>query len=59
MSKNTAFIGFRAPEWMADGIKAVAEKRRVPADSIVLRWALEDLLAREGITEPDAEHTAA
>lgn len=61
MSENKAFIGFRAPAWMRDGVKEVAKRQRVDVDSIVLRWAVEDYLKREGITEPgsDAEPTAA
>jgi hypothetical protein len=53
MPENKAFIGFRAPKWMRDGVREVAKKHRVDVDSIVLRWAIEDYLKREGITEPD------
>jgi hypothetical protein len=37
----------------------VAKKHRVRGMSDPIRWALEDLLQREGITPPDAEQTAA
>jgi hypothetical protein len=49
----------RVPAWVADGLKAVAEKHRARGISDPIRWALEDLLEREGITAPPAEQTAA
>jgi hypothetical protein len=49
----------RVPGWMADGLKTVAEKHRVRGISDPIRWALQDMLEREGITEPTAEPTAA
>lgn len=52
-------LNARVPRWMADGLKQVAKKHRVRGMSDPLRWAVEDLLKREGITPPDAEQPAA
>jgi hypothetical protein len=49
----------RIPQWMADGLATVAEKHRVQNVSLVARWAIEDMLKREGITEPGADPAAA
>lgn len=49
----------RVPGWMMDGLKEVAEKHRTRSVSDPIRWALEDLLGREGITAPATEQTAA
>jgi hypothetical protein len=49
----------RIPEWMATGLKTVAKKHRVRHVSDPVRWALEDMLKREGITAPTADQTAA
>jgi hypothetical protein len=52
-------LNARVPQWMAEGLKQVAKKHRVRGMSDPIRWALEDLLKREGITAPDVEQTAA
>jgi hypothetical protein len=52
-------LNCRIPRWMANGLKDVAKKHRVRGVSDPVRWALEDLLAREGITEPGADPAAA
>lgn len=52
-------LNARVPKWMADGLRDIAKKHRVRGMSDPIRWALEDYLAREGITPPDIEQTAA
>lgn len=50
----------RIPLWMAEGLEEVAKRHRVTNTSLVTRWALEDLLRREGITDPETgDQTAA
>lgn len=56
-TRNDAQIVARTPQWMADGLDTLAKKSRVPM-AVVVRWAVEDWLTREGIT-PDAEQPAA
>lgn len=51
--QNDHPLNARIPQWMADGLAAVAEKKRVKNVSMVTRWAIEDLLKREGITAPE------
>jgi hypothetical protein len=52
-------LNARVPRWMADGLREVAKKKRVRGMSDPIRWAIEDLLQREGITNPDEEPAAA
>jgi len=51
----------RIPAWMSAGLKEVAKQKRIRHTSDPVRWAIEDFLAKEGITAPatDSEPTAA
>jgi hypothetical protein len=46
---------------MSAGLKEVAKQKRIRHTSDPVRWAIEDFLAKEGITAPatDSEPTAA
>jgi hypothetical protein len=57
-AQNTTPLRCRIPDWMAKGLEEVAKKHRVDNVSLVTRWAIEDMLKREGVL-PDAEPTAA